>query len=79
MVWPHLKVFWLSKENSAGHSARKKKKKVDRRKGGKTILRSGQGWTLLAQIGSSGYVYVERDCCEVVCGAPTTSHGYGID
>ena len=24
---------------------------VDRRKGGKTILRSGQGWTLLAQLG----------------------------
>ena len=26
MVWPYLKVFWLSKDDSAGHSARKKKK-----------------------------------------------------
>ena len=27
MVWPYLKVFWLSKDTSAGHSARKKKKR----------------------------------------------------
>ena len=27
VVWPHLKVFWLSIDNSAGHSARKKKKR----------------------------------------------------
>ena len=26
VVWPHLKVFWLSKDNSSGHSARKKKR-----------------------------------------------------
>ena len=25
-VWPHLKVFWLSKDNSTGHSERRKKK-----------------------------------------------------
>ena len=25
--------------------------KVDRKRGGKTILQSGQGWTLLAQLG----------------------------
>ena len=24
MIWPHLKVFWLSTDDSAGHSARKK-------------------------------------------------------
>ena len=30
---------------------RKKEEKVDRRRGGKIILRSGQGWTLLAQLG----------------------------
>ena len=39
LVWPCLKVFWLSKDNSAGHSGRKKKEKVDNRRGGKTILR----------------------------------------
>ena len=29
----------------------KEKGKVDRRRGSKTILRSGQGWTLLPQLG----------------------------
>ena len=28
-----------------------KRRKVDRRRGKKTILRSGQGWTLLVQLG----------------------------
>ena len=28
-----------------------KEERVDRRRGGKTILRSGQEWTLLAQLG----------------------------
>ena len=49
--WPCLKVFWLSKDNSAGHSARTKKKKVDKRRGGEIISRSGQGCTLPAQLG----------------------------
>ena len=47
MVWPH---FWFGKDNPRGHSERKKKE-VDRGRGGKTILKSGQGWTLPAQLG----------------------------
>ena len=27
MVWPYLKVFWLSKDSSIGHSERKKEKR----------------------------------------------------
>ena len=27
VVWSHLKVFWHSKDNSIGHSERKKKKR----------------------------------------------------
>ena len=27
MLWPSLKVFWLSKDNLIGHSERKKKKR----------------------------------------------------
>ena len=46
MVWPHLKAFYFSKDDPAGHSARKNKKKD-----GKTILWSGKGWTLLTQLG----------------------------
>ena len=45
-----FKVFWFSKDNSTVHSERKKEEKVDRR-GGKTIFKSGQGWTWLAQLG----------------------------
>ena len=51
VVLSHLKVFWLSKDDSAGNSARKKKKNADRRGGGQTIISSGQGWALLAQLG----------------------------
>ena len=51
MVWPCLKVFWFSKDNPTGLSERKKKKEADRRRGGKTISKSGQEWTLPAQLG----------------------------
>ena len=50
MVWPCFKVFWFSKDNLTGHSERKKKE-ADRRRGGKTISKSGQNWTLPAQLG----------------------------
>ena len=46
MVWPCLQVFWFSQDNPTGHSERKKEKEADRRRGGKTISKSGQdfGW-----------------------------------
>ena len=50
MVWTCLKVFWSSKDNPTGHSERKRKR-GDRRGGGKTISKSGQEWTLPAQLG----------------------------
>ena len=41
--------FWPNKDDSAGHSAKKKKQKmVEKIRGGKTVLKNGQGWTLLA-------------------------------
>ena len=51
VVWPHLKVLWLSKCHFTEHCEGKKKKNVDRRRGGKTTLRNGQGWILPAQLG----------------------------
>ena len=50
MVWSCLKVFWFSKDNPTGNSERKQKKEADRRRGGKTISKSGQEWTLPAQL-----------------------------
>ena len=41
MGWPCFKVFWLSKDNPSGHNERKMKKEADRRRGGKTISKSG--------------------------------------
>ena len=51
MVWPCFKVFWLSKDNPTGLSERKKKRKQTEKRGGKTISKSGQDWTLPAQLG----------------------------
>ena len=49
MVWPCHKVFWLSKDSPTGHSERKKKKRQTEEE--KTISKSGQEWTLPAQLG----------------------------
>ena len=46
----NLKVFWLSKDQSTSHRERKKEENVDRRGGGKIMLRSGQGWTLMVSM-----------------------------
>ena len=53
MVWPCLKVFRFSKDNPIGHSERKKKKRQTEEEvgTGKTISKSGQEWTLPAQLG----------------------------
>ena len=48
VVWPCLKVFRSSKDHSRGHIEWKNEKETDRRRGGK---KSGQGWTLPAQLG----------------------------
>ena len=52
---------------------------VDRRRVGKTISKSGQEWTLPAQLRQMKKDKMERDCCEFICGAPTTFQGYGIE
>ena len=45
------RVFWFSKDNLTGHSERKKKKRQTEEEVGKTISKSGQEWTLPAQLG----------------------------
>ena len=56
-----------------------KREEVDRRRGGKTVSKSGQEWTLPAELGQLKQNKMERSCCEVICGAPTIMQGYGID
>ena len=43
--------IWFTKDNPTGHSERKKEEEADRRRGGKTISKSGQEWTMPAQLG----------------------------
>ena len=47
MVWPHLKVFWFSKDKILQGTVKGQRK----RRGGKTISKNGQEWTLPAQLG----------------------------
>ena len=42
-------------------------------------IKSGKEWTLSAQQGQLKTRQGERDCCDVICGAPTTFQGYGIE
>ena len=42
------------------------REEIGRRRDGKTISKGGQG-------------KMEKGCCKVICGAPTTLQGYGID
>ena len=44
-------VFWLSEDSPTGQSEKKKKKEADRRRGRKTISKSGQEWTMPTQLG----------------------------
>ena len=75
MVRPRLQVFWFNKDNLTGHS-----EKTDR-KGGKTISKCGQEWTLPAQLGQlkTGQGGYNRNCCEFFYGVPKTLQGYGIE
>ena len=50
----------------------KTEEEVDRRRGGKTISKSGQEWTLPAQLGQLRQDKMERAWCEVICGAQMT-------
>ena len=48
--WPYMVFFGIVMTILQG-TVQGKRKKVDRIRGGETILRSGQGWTLLPQLG----------------------------
>ena len=95
MVWLRFKVFWLSKDNSTGHSERTKKKEADRRRGGtvkgqrkkrQTEEEVGRQYQKvdrngLCQLnkGSLKQDKMERDSCEVICGARQPSKVMGYD
>ena len=57
----------------------KGKTKIDRRRGGTTILRNGQEWILSAQLGQLKTEQGRSNCCEIICGAPTNFQGFGTE
>ena len=73
-----MDIRFRSEDDSTGHSE-SKKKKVDRRTGGKTILKSRQKWALPAQQVQLKAGQGEKGCCEVICDAPTILQGYDIE
>ena len=60
VAWPRPKVYSFSKDNPTGHREREKEKETDSKRGGKTISKSGQEWTLAAQLGQLKQDKVER-------------------
>ena len=51
MVLPCFKIFWFSKDSTTGHSERRKKKRQTEEEVGRQLSKSGQEWTLPAQLG----------------------------
>ena len=76
LVCPHL-TFWLTKDDSTGQSEKKKKRSIDER--WEDAVKSGQGLTSAAQLGSRKQDKVEMHCCKVIHDAPMTLRGYGIE
>ena len=58
---------------------KEKEKEADRRRGGKTLSKSGQGWTLPAHLRQVKTGQDDGDCFKFICGAPTTFQGYVIE
>ena len=80
MVLPCLKVFWSNKGKYAGHSKWKmeKEEEEDRRRGENNIKELA-GINCQLSKGILKQSKVERGCFKVICGAPSTLEGYGID
>ena len=72
MVWPHLKILWHSEDSSARNSeSSKKERKTEEEMGRKQQGMDGNGvWRFPEGSGRQGRI--ERYCCNVICGAPTT-------
>ena len=79
MVWPCLKVFWFGKDNPTGHGERKRRKRQTEEEVGRQYQRVDGGGLCQLNWGSWGRVGMEGGCCEIICGAPTTFQGYGIE
>ena len=78
MVWSHLKILGHGEDNSAGDSERSKKEgKTEEEMGRLHHGMDGDGVCRFPE-GSRRQGRMERYCCNVICGAPTTSVVKGL-
>ena len=73
MVWPHLKILWHSEYSAAENGERSKKERKTEEEMIRQHQRMGRNgvWRFPKDSGRQGRA--ERYCCNVICGAPTTS------
>ena len=77
IVWPHLKILGHGEDNSAADSERRKKERKTEEMGKQHQGMDGNGvWRFPEGSGRQGRV--ERYCCNVICGALTTSEVKGL-
>ena len=72
-------LIWCArKDDSTGHSERKKVEEVDRR-----LEDNVKEWTGMDSVSSTrsaeNSTICKRNCCKVICGAQTTLHSQWID
>ena len=78
MVWPDLKILWHGEDNSARDSERSKtERKTEEELGRQHQRMDGIGvWRFPEGSGRQGRM--ESYCCNITCGAPTTSKVKGL-
>ena len=72
-LWPHLKVFWLCSYNLYS-MLNEKEEKIDRRRGGKTVLKIEQGWIFASKTKAA-----EDRTKQESIGFPKILQSYGIN
>ena len=77
MVWPHLKILWHGEDNSAGDNERSKKERKTEEEMGRQHQGMDRNGVLRFLEGSGRQRRMERYCCNVICGTPTTSEFNG--
>ena len=78
MVWPHLKILWHGEDNSAGDRERSKKERKTEEEMGRLHQGMDENRVWRFPEGSRRQGMVKRYCCNVICGAPTTSKVKGL-
>ena len=78
MVWPHLNILWHGEDNSARDSERSKKERKTEEEMGRQHQGMDRNWVWRFHESSGRQGRMEKYCCNIICGAPTTSKVKGL-